>query len=652
MPLLHVLCAAPASPAEARSLLRRARMMLTPEETLLLFCDLPASDAAKAPEDDALIRLLQSGVMSAGRPRPGRFLLLVRRRSWDDARRAYLGAQQAVSPAQVAAQLLTLGRTDAAFEAATFSPSSLKGLYDAMLLMSDSLCCTPDTPGRMAAALEKSGFPCLCGRVLPFHPPQETALSRLARVRFSLSPVAEALSDRMARHNLAFPDGAVMFSREAFPSLAQGRLPQEPCPLAGECLFVRRRPDTAASLLSALRIRQARAFGSLSRRGGPGDPGARLDAFAALLPLAQLSLLLLAALLGSAPLAIAVILLPEGYALFHPRLLPGALVRLALLPARVLSAFDAGMAQLLARSPRLRVELPSGALGASGCVFAGAALLGLAFRTIYALAPLLLVCLLWLSAPLLFPALSSPLRERIPLDEPERAQLASLAEASFYTLPDAPDESAAAPRLMLAACAGCMLRLLEPDEAARRVSALLAPLEASPGALCASEISCLLASAQYLRERMSDCDAALRPLPARLEALARACPPPEDDGLLAGLLRLCQTGDSSAPALDALRAFQPPHAKQPDGLLPQTPSLDALFLPFGYCVSSAPMLMPLTHPHAFLRAHFLEIGKDAAESAAAVDRFLVLAAALGLPFGPLLLRSPVVAPYAPVLMQL
>lgn len=652
MPLLRVLCAEAASPAQARSLLRRARLMLAPKEALLLICDLPESDAAKAPEDDALIRLLQSGTMSASRLCSGRLLLLVRRRVWDDAARAYLGAAQQTSPAQVAAQLLTRGQADAAFEAATFSPASLKGQYDAMLLMSDALFCTPDTPGRMAAALEKSGLSYLCGRILPFRPLEETALSRLGRAGFDLSPIAEARQDRLGRQGLSLPGEATIYSSEAFPALAQGAFPQTPCPVAEDCLFVRREPDTPGSLLRALRARQARALGDLFL--APKEAGVRLAAAEALLPLVQLALLLLAALTGSAPLAAAVVLVPEGYALFHPRLLPGALVRLALLPARALCSFDALMARLLSQSPRFRVELPSGAMGVPGCVFAGAALLTLALRTVYALAPLLFAGLLWLSAPLLFPALASPLRERIPLDEPERAQLSSLVEASFYRLDSTPDEGIPAPRLMLAACAGCMLRLLEPDEAARRVSALLAPLEAAAPALAAGDMACLLASAQYLRERMGDCDAALRPLPAQLEALALSLPAPKDEGLLSGFIRVCKAGDTSAASLNALRAFVPPSfgKGQKGGSISAVKPVDALFLPHGLRAPSSPALMPLTHPHAFLRAQLLEAGEPSADESTAVDRFLVLAAALGLPFGPLLLRSPVVAPYASVLMQI
>lgn len=652
MPLLRVLSAEIASPEQARSLLRRARLTLAPGETLLLICDLPESDAAKAPEDDALIRLLQSGTMSASRLCSGRLLLLVRRRVWDDAARTYLGAAQATSPAEVTAQLLTRGQTDAAFEAATFSPASLKGQYDAMLFMSDALLCTPDTPGRMASALEKSGLSCLCGRILPFLPPEETALSRLERAGFDLSPIAEARKDRLGRQGLSLPGEATIYSSEVFPLLAQGGSPQPSCPVVEDCLFVRREPDTPGSLLRALRARQARVLGDLFL--APKETGVRLAAAEGLLPLVQLALLLLAALTGSAPLASAVVLGPEGYALFHPRLLPGALVRLALLPARALCAFDALMAQLLSQSPRLRVELPSGAMGVSGCVFAGVVLLTLALRTIYALAPLLIVGLLWLSAPLLFPALSSPLRERIPLDGPERAQLSSLAEASFYKLPDAPDEGIPPPRLMLAACAGCMLRLLEPDEAARRVSALLASLEATAPTLSAGDIACLLASAQYLRERMGDCDAVLRPLPAQLEAFALSLPAPEDEGLLCELIRMCKSGDTSAASLDALRVFVPSSSRKgrKSGLISAVKPVDALFLPSGLRASSGPALTPLTHPHAFLRTQLLEADVPDMEESTAVDRFLVLAAALGLPFGPLLLRSPVVAPFAPVLMQL
>ena len=72
---------------------------------------------------------------------------------------------------------------------------------------------------------------------------------------------------------------------------------------------------------------------------------------------------------------------------------------------------------------------------------------------------------------------------------------------------------------LYAACAGCMLGVLEPDEAARQTQALLA---AGPAVDSPVEHAALLVCAQFLRERMADCDAALRALPAQLEDCARA----------------------------------------------------------------------------------------------------------------------------------
>ena len=85
-------------------------------------------------------------------------------------------------------------------------------------------------------------------------------------------------------------------------------------------------------------------------------------------------------------------------------------------------------------------------------------------------------------------------------------------------------------RRMLTACAGRMLGVLETDEAARRVASALLQAqglidairadepEGAP-AVEASELACALASAQFLRENMGDCDAALRTLPTEIEAL-------------------------------------------------------------------------------------------------------------------------------------
>ena len=153
---------------------------------------------------------------------------------------------------------------------------------------------------------------------------------------------------------------------------------------------------------------------------------------------------------------------------------------------------------------------------------------------------------------------------------------------------------------MLAACGGCMLGLLEPDEAARQMMALLPDLSSAP--LDAHETACALAAAQAIRERMADCDAALRSLPAQIE---RACAP-----------------EAAAPWLaDILDGAQ---------------ARSALFLPLRRI--RVPSVV--THPHGFLAL------PDKAKTPDDAWAFLMLCDALcAHPFYPLFWRSPVAAPY-------
>ena len=299
--------------------------------------------------------------------------------------------------------------------------------------------------------------------------------------------------------------------------------------------------------------------------------------------------------------------LPEALALVRPRLLPGALLRTALLPLTAAVSLDALLCRLFARSRWLRLRLPDSLVSAQGCMLTGAVLLPLAIASAQALVPLLPILLLWISAPLLLPALASPTLERIPLAEDQQAQLRSLAESAYF---DAAQVSDAPPALrMLAACAGSMLGVLEPDEAARQTQALLA---LDPPVHSSVERAALLVCAQFLRERMADCDAALRALPAQLEDFART---------KAGALPLF------------------PDADDP---------LSALFLPLGPARRTAQhdITLPLTHPHTYLK-RLLPDGNPTGDPLA---RFLALAAAaLNHPFHALLLRSPVAAPYAPLL---
>lgn len=97
MSLLCVLTASPRTLADVHLLSRRMLAMRASADALLALCDLPDAFAAVMPEDEPLLRALQSAVMAAD-ARAGRFLLLVRRRVWDDASRLYLGESQPISP--------------------------------------------------------------------------------------------------------------------------------------------------------------------------------------------------------------------------------------------------------------------------------------------------------------------------------------------------------------------------------------------------------------------------------------------------------------------------------------------------------------------------------------------------------------------------
>ena len=96
--LLCVILAAPRHAGDVSDLMRMLRAMRDAADSLLLFCDLSDAFSSVLPEDDALIRSLQSGVMSLASRMPGRFLLLVRSRTWDDDTRSYLGESQPICP--------------------------------------------------------------------------------------------------------------------------------------------------------------------------------------------------------------------------------------------------------------------------------------------------------------------------------------------------------------------------------------------------------------------------------------------------------------------------------------------------------------------------------------------------------------------------
>ena len=618
MPLLTVLYAAPtglSAADRALTALRRALpRSMEPGRAVLLFCDLPDAPLEAMPEDALLLRRLQSGVMSVAQRRPGCAMLLVRRRIWDDAARLYLGHGQRTPARAVVAQLLTAARTDAVFDAVSVSPRSLRGRFDAVLMADASLAFAPDAPARMLTTMQKHSTSCIQAPVLFPPQPDEPLLVRLLRQGFSLTP---QLPDPDARPLLATPDALVK------PLL-------EDAPLAADCPFIaRERPDMAALLSRA---------GDALRRCESGGP--------LLAPVLALAALLMAAASGNAVLACLALLLPELSALAHPSQLPGALVRLSLLPALAASALDARMARLLARSPRLRIAVPRLAQSPAGCTLWGAVLLPLAAAGVNALVPLLPVSLLFLLAPVIVRALDSPVRERIPLSDDERLLLRSEAEALYHALQK--EKPADPARRMLVECGACLLGTLEPDEAARRVQTLVPAFKAHlidrPEAFCRAAA---LACAQVLREQMGQCDAALRPLPGELEALVLSAPSPQGDAPLARLLCAALREDS-APLRGSLGPGRPE---------------DALFLlPFAACGKDplSPALMPLTHPRTYLARRALPPDHPLSQNEETLLRFtteerelrfLALASAvLGHPFAAAFARSPVAAPYLPELL--
>lgn len=610
--LLCVVLAAPRRAEDVSDLMRTLRAMRDAADSLLLFCDLPDAFSAALPEDDALIRSLQSGVMSLASRMPGRFLLLVRSRSWDDAARRYLGESQPVRPHAVLAELMVSGHAPSAFSAASFSPASLAGQFSAVLFLPASVACTPDVPRRMLAALGECGM--LRARVLPPLLDDEPLLSRLSARVFSLSAPYAAAADLLARRNLSMDfDQPLLCSAQAVSRLTRRGLTI--CPLWEETAFVRRRFSTFHAEEHSLE----RLFSSACRTPLPAHFDDALPKWIRFLsplilftPLLRMLLVFLAAVTGwELPALLALI---EPYALLHPRLLPDALVRLSLLPVCAVRAFNALFAHGLARSPLIRVRFPNGAKSPTACAVCAVALIPAAFFSLHALAPLFALALLWLCAPLLVRSLDLPARERIPLSAKEHQRLIVLAQEAFALSGSRAQPGSA----MLAACAGCMLGFLEPDEAARRVQSLCAslpPLQDAP-----DEQACALTAAQFLREHMGSCDAALRELPAQIEAA-------------------CISAESRAPSS---RNF-PDNEKKRDEpalismLLKRDSAHAALFLPLRLARS----VCPATHPHAFLRGTLPE---SAAESDGAWAFLFLCDAALGHPFMPIFWRSPLAMP--------
>lgn len=595
--LLHVVCLPLLTQTQIAHDLRLSRLSREHAQeahTVLFLCDLPDADAKTLPEDADLIRCVQSGVMSMNARRPGRYLFCVREREKSASLRRYLGVSHQPGARETVAALLS-ERHLSPFIAANFAPSSLRGRFSAVLITSAALHMPPDAPARMLAALLSSKEPALRGRVfIPFHR-MEPIFVRLLRAGFSLhAPFPGDMP----------PPLAVIYRVDALDCAVPAK--------EADCAFLLAAPPTLAhcfahAAMEEASIRNLRLF----------------------LPLVQLCALLLCAGVGWQFPALLFLLLPELISLRHPAMLPCALVRLCFLPRRAVIAANAALCRLLDRR-RFRLAVSD---SDTSCVFFGMALLLLAVRGVGALAALLPVCLLWFGAPMIDRALALPSRERIPLDANQQHALRTMAENAFLSLSPSPS-----PAHLLCACAGCMLGLLEPDEAARRAERILDQCEVKS----AFDACCLLAGAQFFAEHMAQCDAALRALPAQIEAKALSARIEQENTLLSVLLHVAQ---HATPTPQALRALRQSSSSSP---------MDALFLPPD-CLSGQNAPLALTHPHTFLRqqancALSPETKSDPLAKIPQASRFLVLSyVALGAPFPALLLRSAAVAPYAPLL---
>ena len=600
----------PEQAEEAVRHLRHAAAGAGEGDSFLMLGFLPDAPGRDMPEDPPVIRTLQSGVMSMNARSSARFDLLIPKRAWSAAMRLYTGQPgHEAFPAALRA-LLTGENTDTAFAAATVSPDHLKARVSsccAVLVSSLSLVCTPDTPRRMLAALDHTPGGCVLAPVLEPREFPSSILSRLLASGFSLFPPLPAFRP-LQRADWPFMLSAVAIQRGALPACA---------PAAAGCAFVRRRSAGLPALLSA--FRRACLHGSTVRP---------------LLPAAQLLLLLFAAVSGSG-LLFAAAFLPELPALLRPSSLPCALMRAALLPASAAYALDALLMRATAQTRHLRLRMPPPALSGAGSFFPGALLLAAALAGTYTLPAALPLSLLWLVAPLLHAALHRPTMARIPLSPDELIRLRSEAESACCSVRMREPEYGGIPLRMLCETAACMLRQLEPDEAARRVESLLARY-LSGGSPCpsAADQAAMLACAQYLREHMGDCDAALRPLPPAIEAAVLASPLPQEGSRLSAFLRAARTGDTAL------------FTSATNGGYP----LEALFLPLAPAKETPPhaLTLPLTHPHTYLAG--AQSRQKQEEAAVSPGRFLAAAAAaLSHPFYPLFMRSPIAAPYAALL---
>lgn len=581
--LLHVISFTLSCEQDVHDALRHVRRLLVPAcPSILLFADLAAGPAEQTPQDRPLIRMLQSGIMSIDAKTDTRVFLLVRRRTWSDVFRRFLGEEQPLTCRDVIAQLLAHGKTEATFEAATLAPAALEQRYDAVLFSSLSIACTPDTPLRMHDALSQTHGDMLAASIL--HPriyPQSTLARAALCAPLTLCPLEAARS--LALHQRAFAPASAPAIYTANALEDHLLLPASALPLAQGCIFIRRHPISLRELFSS--HRRACMQGKTT---------------ALFMPPAQLLLFFLCAATGF-PLLAAFAFLPEFWALVHPRQWPGVLLRTALLPITASLSLDALACRLFARASLFRLRVPAVFFASQGSMLLGAALLPLAITSAHALTVLLPIVMLWLFAPVILPALESPTLERIPLPESGRAQLHLLAQGAYD---DAQRCACSTSLRMLVFLAGRMLGILETDEAARRIQALIDG-DIQSHADCAARLVC----AQYLREHMDECDAALRSLPAQLEAAA------------------------SAAAAKIGNALPMP--------------ADILFLPLEPAKSMPihPMTLPLTHPHTFLHQYQQNAGVLAESDDPTVFFLSLAAAALSHPFHALLTRSPVAAPY-------
>ncbi|MFR5796924.1 MAG: hypothetical protein ACLUI3_16265, partial [Christensenellales bacterium] len=292
------------TPAQVRPLARRLLSMRPCADALLLLCDLPDAFSEVMPEDTPLLRALQSAVMAADARCPGHFLLLVRKRVWDDAARLYLGENQPLLPMQTVAALLAHGHAPSAFAAASFSPASLAGLSAAL--------CPPVSPARRMfraawAALGESGL----GRARPVPAGDDAPLSNRLPGFWNRAP--RRMISSPAAVARAFPT-ACFASSGLFPSL-KNRMGRT----SARCGTF---PPSWPTLppLCAARSADAAGLDRLCRRADAAQssffPPRRFASF-------------FAAVSGWE--WVAVLALLEPYAL-RIRALPAALVRLAFLP--------------------------------------------------------------------------------------------------------------------------------------------------------------------------------------------------------------------------------------------------------------------------------------------------------------------------------